>query len=122
MCRLDLSCRNLRRPGPSNRRSRIEYIGSRWNKTMGRQSGHTAGPADPALLAAAAAVADDGIGRPEQRMTVGEKHFSLVVSETFAVKKRQHGLPQRLAARQLRIGGLAPEEVADEFLRRLRVD
>src|SRR5262245_35834260 len=66
-------------------------------------------------------VADDGVGRPEQRVAVAEQCFALVVGITRSVEQRHHRLPQSFTAREFRIGALSPEQIADEFARRLRM-
>src|ERR1700676_3825432 len=50
-----------------------------------------------------AAVADDRIRRPEQEMGVRKFGFTIGAEIAGAVGQRHHGLPQGLAARQLRI-------------------
>src|SRR3954471_8479011 len=69
-----------------------------------------------------AAVADDGIGRPEQWMCVSE--YSLAVDAEIArpIGQRHHRLPQSLSTCQFPIIRLPLEQIGDEFARRLRMN
>ena len=54
-------------------------------------------------------------------MRVAEQRLAGLVGEALAVHQRHHRLPQRLAAGELRVGGLPREQIGDEFARRLRM-
>src|SRR6266852_3604603 len=51
-------------------------------------------------------VADDRIGRPEQRVGVSEQRLALVIRKARTIEQRHHRRPQRFSTRDLRIGGL----------------
>src|SRR6185437_12995262 len=61
--------------------------------------------------ALSATVANDRIGRPEQRMGVGENGLALVVEISGPVHQRELGFPQGFGTAELGIGGLASEQV-----------
>src|SRR6516165_9591543 len=68
-----------------------------------------------------AAVADDRIRRPEQRVRVAVDGAAGTVGRARSVEQRHHGLPQRFAARERRIVALAAEQVGYQFARRSRM-
>ena len=68
-----------------------------------------------------AAVTQDGIGRPEQRMAISEKRLAPIVGKTLAIKYGDHRRAQGLPACELGIGGLPAEQIGHEFASRLRM-
>src|SRR5262245_45280811 len=64
-------------------------------------------------------VADNRVGRPEQRMGVGKVGLAGRVGVTRTVQHRDHRLPQRLAAGDILVGRLPLEQVGDKLARRL---
>jgi hypothetical protein len=69
-----------------------------------------------------AAVANDGVGRPEQRMRIIKQGRSAVILVAAAVDHRYHCLAQRFRAADLRIGGLAAKQICHKLARRGRMD
>src|SRR6266436_2394985 len=69
-----------------------------------------------------AAVTDDGIGRPEQRVRIAKLGFAVDPEIARPIGQRHHGLPQSLSTCQFRISRLPLEQIGDEFARRLRMN
>src|SRR5580692_11326321 len=68
------------------------------------------------------AIADDGIGRPKQGMSIGEFGLAVAAEIPGAIDQRHHRLPERFAAGQFRILRLPLEQIGDKLARRLRMN
>src|SRR3984885_6711446 len=76
-------------------------------------------PNTPGPTSSHAAVADDGVGRPEQRMRIGEFRLAVGVKVVGSLHEGKHGLPQRFAAPDFRVLGLPFEQISNELPCRL---
>jgi hypothetical protein len=68
-----------------------------------------------------AAFADDGVGRPEQRMGVAVHHLACFHPSAL-VDQRHHRASQRLSSGERWIGRLPPKQIRDEGSRRSGID
>ena len=86
------------------------------------RSGDLVARSEPRRLRSArqsAAVTDDRVRSPEQRVRVRKERSALLVLVARPVDQPHHGLPERLAARKFGVGRLSPEKVGRQLARRL---
>src|SRR3984957_12765601 len=81
----------------------------------------SAGASSAAPGSSPAAVADYAVVRPKQPVGIGKQGLARLIREARAIEQSHHGLPQRLRARELRIGRLPSEQIGDELAGGLRM-